>query len=691
MFDELIRYCELSADVAFVFGSTAFGVQPGANVLNVSAFDAAGNQSAGTDIHFKLDRSLPVPAKLAETTSFLNGWQANPVVNLTWSNGQDSYETATNSPVVRATAWVVKYGNINAGSSVIKTVSGTNVEAINGLRLPSEGLWRIRFRVWDEAGNASDHHEVQVGVDYTVPGAPEITLPSTVGGAELAAGSKVEWTPPPLPPAGICGYAMAFDQSPAADPGTEIEYPARAAFGLMPRSLPHGENFAHLRAISCAGVPGEIVHAAFEVDSEGPEIRTTSPAASGWYDRENPLVAEISDEVGARLALAVDGGPSAWYEGSRVPISLEDGIHQITLLAEDARGNRTQRTLKAESDSSPPLAELDPIDWADPTLVIARVRDRGSGVAAVLFEYRRVGEADWRGFGTPTYASQNTSSLTVGLRFPDETLADGVYDLRVIAYDATGQRIVTGTRSDGSPATLTLPLRARANIQAGFATTIRERKCRSHGKGKRCRRIKNTTVKPRLKVGFGASAVLQGTLRDSAGTAIDGAMLKVYESVLGGSRRLTATVSSDREGAFSLRLMAGPSRRVTIHFDGSETVAPVETEVKLLAEGKVVFDRYPARVRGGTLTTLGGRVFSPGVSIPQDLNVEFQYFARGSWQQLLVAGMVADINGEFVAKVRFPVTRRSVVYRMRARVPSPQSGWPYEAGVSTAHTLVVTR
>lgn len=688
MFEWLTRYCEQYFDVAHVFNSHAFGLQSGANVLNFSAFDAAGNQSAGTDVHFKLDRSLPIAARLEPTTSFLNGWQADPVVNLTWSNGSDSYETATNSSVVRATAWAVKYGS--SSPSATKTVSGTNVEELGGLRLPSAGLWRIRFRVWDEAGNASDYHEVQVGVDYSAPDVPLITSPGTVGGAALASGARVEWTAPPAPPAGICGYAMAVDQSPAADPGTEIEYPGSSVSGPLPRSLSHGENYVHLRAISCAGLPGNVVHAAFEVDAEGPEIGLSSPAASGWYDRDNPLVAEIGQEVGARLAVAIDGASPAWYDEPRVSIPLEDGSHTVTLLAVDARGNRTQRMLNVDCDVSPPRAEFDPIDWSDPTLVKAQMRDGGSGVSAALFEYRRVGESDWRGFGTPAYTSSKSLSLTVALRFPDESLADGVYDLRVIAYDTTGQRTVATTRSDGSPAILKLPLRTPANLQAGFATTFTKRKCRKSGRSRKCRNVKRTAVRPRRTVGFGATAELDGRLRDSTAGAVSGMTLKVYESVLGGPRRLAATVVSDRTGAFSYVPVVGSSRRIIIRFDGSATVAPAETEVKLLVEGKVVFDRYSTHIRGGATATLGGRVIAPGVSIPADLNIEFQYFARGRWQRLLVAGTVADINGEFVAKVKFPELPRSVVYRMRARVPSPQSGWPYEVGVSAARKFVVT-
>ncbi len=691
LFDELLRYCDLSADVAFVFGSTAPGIQPGPNVLNVSAFDAAGNQSAGTDVHFKLDRLLPVPARLSATTPFLNGWQADPVVNLTWSNGQDAYETATNSQVVRATAWVVKYGNINASSSATKTVSGTNVEELNGLRLPSAGLWRIRFRVWDEAGNASDYHEVQVGVDYQAPDAPSITPPGTVGGAALASGFGIKWKPPPPPQAGICGYAMSIDQSPAADPGTEIGYPAGAVAAQLPHVLPEGENFVHLRAISCAGIPGQIVNTAFVVDAAGPGIRLTRPSPSGWYDPSNPLVAEIDQEVNARLAVSVDGGLPSWYDQTRVSIPLEDGIHLVTLLAEDALGNRTQRTLSVNCDTSPPSAVFDPVDWSDPTLVTAQVRDDGSGVSAVQLEYRRVGETDWHGLGLPTFTADKSSSLTVALRFPDESLADGVYDMRVIAFDATGQRTSAQTHSDGSPAIRKLPLRTPANLKAGFSTTVTARRCARKGKYRRCRSVKKTTIESRKLVGFGTTAELAGVLRDSSGAAVHGAILKVSESVLGSPRRLTTTVTTDGAGAFHLVPAAGSSRRITVRFDGAATVAPVETDVKLLVEGKVVFDQYPVRARGGSTVTLGGHVIAPGVSIPPDLNVEIQLFVNGSWQGHLVASAVADEDGAFVARVKFPLLRRSVVYRMRAYTPSPQSGWPYEAGVSVSRKLVVTR
>lgn len=690
-FDPLPRPCPQSTDMSYVFGSSSsFSVVPGDNALDISAFDGAGNQSERPVIHFKLDRSLPVAANLTATTSFMNGWQSDPVVNLTWSNGADAYETATNSPVNRAKADVVKYGSF--GSSSTKTVNGTNVESLDGLRLPSAGLWRIRLRLWDEAGNPSDYQEIQVGLDSTIPAAPGVAPLAKLGSTQLAAGARVEWTAPSAVPARVCGYAMSVDQSPAADPGTEIEYPGSAVSAPLPRALPDGANFVHLRAISCSGIPGQTANVLLQVDALAPDIALTMPPASGWYGSENPLIARVEGEPGMKLAVSVDDSPLSWTDAASATVLLTDGPHTVIVRAADVWGNQSQRTLNVRYDDSAPQAEFDLFDSSDPAIVRAVARDAGSGLSAALLEYRRVGEADWNAFGSPLYSSGVAqSALVVVQRFPDQSVADGVYDLRLIAFDAAGHRSLTTTRSDGSPATLKLPLRAPASIEVGFATMSSIRKCHGRGRARVCRTRRKTAVRPRKTVAFGSTSVLRGALRDAAGDPIPGATLKLYESVLGGPRRLVGAIASNAAGAFRFTPRPGPSRQFTVRFDGSARLAPAEVDARLLTTGRVLFDRLASRAHGGSTVALRGRVIAPGTAIPPDLNIEFQYFARGSWQKFLVAGAVADVNGGFTATLRFPVSSRRVAYRLRVRVPSPQTGWPYETGVSSVRKLVVVR
>ncbi len=680
----LSKLCPRQTDVTYVFNSDTFGTQAGNNKLEVSVFDGAGNQSDQQVFNFKLDRSLPTPTELSASTTFLNNWQSDPVVNLTWSNGPDAVESSLNSPVNRAQFRVRKFGNPIA--QVTKIVNGVNIQELDDLRLPGQGLWRISMTVWDEAGNASYGQEIQVGVDSSVPAAPLVTQPELLGVSKLADGTTVEWTPPPAVPAGICGYAVSVDQSPSSDPGTNIEYPRSATSATLPKWLPHGKNYVHIRAISCSGIPGQIADVPFEVDALAPAIELSLPNANGWYDEEFPLIVSVDREPGVQMSVAVDDGQISWSDDSEVTVPLNDGRHLVTVRSTDAHGNQARRITNVRFDGTAPHAVFELHDPVNPTSVRVFAHDEISGVSAVLLQFRRVGESEWTGFGTPVFAVNGSlDSAKIVQTFPDQVLADGVYDLRAITIDAAGHRSINNQRSDGSPAALSLPLRAAAGISAGFATRASRRRC----DGRKCRSIRRQVLRKQIVTSFGRSAELSGILRNADGDPISDVTLKISESVLGGPRRVVGSIATDKRGEFRFTPAPGPSRRVFVRFEGSATLAPAETEAKLLTVGKLLIDRAPRRARGGRPVTFGGRVISPGITIPPDLNVEFQYRARGRWWPLPSRSVIADVDGKFSATFRFARADRPIVFRLRARLASPQSGWPFETAVSATRELVV--
>lgn len=141
----------------------------------------------------------------------------------------------------------------------------------------------------------------------------------------------------------------------------------------------------------------------------------------------------------------------------------------MKLWLQDAAGNNTINNaagpMHLRVDREAPTAGFSPTDPADPTRVVVQASDATSGIGSGSIDFKPHDAADW----VSVPARVDGGRLVANL--PDETMADGLYDLRAHAVDRAGNERSTTTIADGSPMTVTLPLRSPTHLIAGHLIT----------------------------------------------------------------------------------------------------------------------------------------------------------------------------------------------------------------------------
>lgn len=691
------KLCDLDAHFVRTLdlGTTqlaSYGLRVGNNAIRVVAIDAAGNRSAPFESTFKVDYQAPIVSDLRATTSTDAGWQSGTELDVVWTNFVESAETETQSGVVRARYVLQPAGSTVTRGSLMREQS--EIASFDDIALPGPGLWRVLVTTWDRAGNRSDSRELLVGVDPVIPEAPAVTAPAVLGAPELAAGAEVGWTPPTNASeqrSGICRYAVSFDRLPVADPMNAMTVAGDKSSIRVPEYLADGDNYVHVRAISCAGVAGRTAHARVSVDAAPPSIAISKPHDSGWYDSHNPFVVSARDATGAttRIAVEVDGRQNDWIEARDVTVPLADGSHNVVLRAMDALGNETSRQITARFDDSGPIAWFAPSAPAQPTLVSASVVDIHSGVTSAWIEYRHSPDGDWLPLGAATRPSSQPGGMDLLARFPDLQLSVGDYELRAIAYDAAGHVTVSSLRLDGTQARILLPLRQTPSLSAGLRTQVVVKRCGERVKS--CRPVKRTRLSDALMVGYRGSAMVTGRLLDEIGDPLGAAELDLFEDGLTTGRRHLRTVPIDANGEFGFRTEPGTSRRIVLRYAGGEKHSPVETSMRLLVRSGVSLKVTSRRAGTASVIRFSGSVRAAGAEFPtRGKAVEIEYRLRGRWLPFPVRARA--INGRFSAEYSMKAARaggRRVGFTFRAVVPA-EDHWPYERGESRS-VAVVTR
>ncbi|MBI5311268.1 MAG: carboxypeptidase regulatory-like domain-containing protein [Actinobacteria bacterium] len=689
---DMTRLCPALAfftqDVDFATKWKVLGLKAGTNSFTVTAEDGAGNLSAPFVGQFKLDVEPPLISGFRATSVTGAGWQPASYVDLAWTNAGESQATDTQSGVA-----ALRYKVSTApGSAIFRPtarVDEPGIDSVSGVRLGAPGIWRIVAWTVDGAGNRSETREIQVGVDPTVPAAPAIHDRPPVNSQELEAGPRIEWTPPTASISGICGYAMVVDEFADSDPGTAVDVEAGASSASLGSTARDGSGFVHLRAISCAGVPGQVAHKRVEYDLSAPEIRFSDPGSDGWYDPANPMIVDIAgSSAGDDLAISVDGSPEALQQGTTASVSPSDGVHTVLARASDAAGNESVRQAVVKFDGSGPLAAFALRDSAHPTRVRAVVTDELSGVDFAYMQYRQVGQTDWRLLGDPVYPSPaGRAGVELDGRIPDGLLPEGLYELRVVARDVNGQQTIARTYIDGSPAVLRLPLRRSPTIATDFSIRVFKRECVIRSGKRRCKRKSQVHSSRSLTVNYGRPARLSGRIADADGDALPGVQLDVTETVVGSPARHVGQLTSDSLGRFEFSAKPGPSRRIAFEYAGSEVDASATTSSRLRVRGKVTLRVSKRRLNGPGDVTFGGRVYAAGARIPTSgMSVVLQVRRSGGWQDLRAVSTNGD--GQFTTRLRLPAAEQPVVWTVRAVVPWVE-GWPYETGTSTSRSIVV--
>ena len=240
------------------------------------------------------------------------------------------------------------------------------------------------------------------------------------------------------------------------------------------------------------------------------------------------------------------------------------GEYTLKLWLRDEAGNQDPRLSAAPltlryDDASPELA-FEPAGPDDPTLVAVRTSDRGPGWARADLD------APPRPRPTAGVANHGRGGRLVA-HIDDEHLGDGVFELQARAADLAGNERSTDLRSDGTKATVTLPLRLKTRLRAGVVQR----------RGHRSRLARSAYAR------YGQLVRVRGRLTSPEGNPLQDFEVQAWTQIRDGSAppRLIATVKTSRTGRFSFLVRKGPSRIIRIRYAGAAQIRGVTKMVVL--------------------------------------------------------------------------------------------------------------
>ena len=397
----------------------------------------------------------------------------------------------------------------------------------------------------------------------------------------------------------------------------------------------------------------------------------------------NPGADGGSPVAGAEYEICPAGG-GACQQGSRdgADLSSLDGLTvpgpgewTVRVWLRDAAGNSDRRTasapLRLRFDDEAPEAAFLPQDPNDPTRVVVQVSDRFSGLGSGSIELKQSDATAWQPLETKVSDGRATATLD------DAHLPDGVYELRALVADRAGNVGLTASVTDGSKATVTLPLRLPTRLRAGGVGSVRDRR----GKLRQ-------VLRPIARTRVGGKVRLGGQLTSGNGNPIVGVDVVVLEQSgePGSDPVPVATLRTSPKGRFYYVAPPGVTRSVRFHYAGAPTIRAANADVPVRV-GAVSSLRASRRgLRNGQTARFSGQV--KGGFIPAEGKlVELQVLIRGAWQTFTT--FHTDALGRWRYDYRFGGTTGRVVYTFRVKVPG-EATYPYVTGGSLRLKLVVS-
>lgn len=335
---------------------------------------------------------------------------------------------------------------------------------------------------------------------------------------------------------------------------------------------------------------------------------------------------------------------------------FRNGVNALRVCARDhgTGANRTCRVRPVRVDNAAPAgAFANRLDPDDRELISAALADAHSGLATAGISYRRLAGGPWREVPSERIPGG------IRARIDSRTPPPGRYLLRLEAADQAGNAMSTSRRADGKRMVVRFPLLERTGISSRLSSL-------GH------------------RVAYGKRPRLSGRLRDSGGGSVRGRILRIVERFEPGSlpRARSRFVRTDRRGRYSVRLSAGPSRRVQVRFGGDGRYLPSGSRWRRLAVlGRATLRLSKRRVRAGGRVRFRGKVGIAGAEVPAPGKVvELQARERGERRFRTVReALHTDARGRIRTSYRFGrFYRRPARFLFRLKV-TRQAGWPYRA------------
>ena len=363
--------------------------------------------------------------------------------------------SATDGPVPPASGVSAVRFEIKPSGSGAFTVFGTQNAPVAGTTYQqslassgyADGPAELRVVVTDVAGNETTSAVVNVTLDND---APTITLDDpgaavsgtvTLGVATSAdtaqvifeqsvAGTGV-WTTIATDSTPGDGFTAAFDTTALADGLYDLRARAIDVGGNPGTSAPRTTRLDNTQPTGSVTAPGA------GTTVGGPAVQLAATGADAGSG-----VVSVTFEVkafGAGAFSAVGSDTTAPYTLNWDSTSAPDGPAEIRALVTDAAGNvHTTAVVLFTIDSTGPSVTL-----ADPGAVLSGTvslnASTGGGAVRVSFGVSPAGSGTWTEVASDTSAPFDTGLDT-------STHADGLYDLRAIAYDSLGNASTPSVR-----------------------------------------------------------------------------------------------------------------------------------------------------------------------------------------------------------------------------------------------------
>ena len=254
---------------------------------------------------------------------------------------------------------------------------------------------------------------------------------------------------------------VTFERSPAgAANWSTIAVDSSAPFSASFDTSLLADGLYDLRALASDGLTAGASNVrTTRIDNTLPTGSIATPSAGATVGGTSVTLAASAADSGTGVATVqfrVDGAPAGTASSTPWTIvwdatSTPSGAHTIDAVVTDAAGNSfTTPGVPITVDATPPSVTLaDPGTPLSGTVMLSAASP-DADTARVTFQVSPAGAANWT-----TVANDATPPTPYSGAFDSATVADGVYDLRAIAYDGPGNASAPSTvasrRIDNTP------------------------------------------------------------------------------------------------------------------------------------------------------------------------------------------------------------------------------------------------
>ena len=564
-------------------------------MLHVIVTDHAGNTTTSAPVGDTIDNTKPVT-----TDDAPSGWQASDVtVHLTATDAGSG---------VNVTEYSVDGGPYTVGSTVTIPApsDGSN-----------DGAHTIAYFSADNVGNVEQVKSATVLIDATPPACPSCSAADYLRGTVTLSASPADTG------AGIKSVAFQYADHGSTTwttIGTDTTGPAPYTVNWDTTAVPDGHYDLQILVTDNANNTTATTLADKIVDNTPPNVAVVGSPTQGAVVSGNLGITASAADVTSPIAsvqFLVNGSPldtdtTAPYSTTWNSASGPDGAATIQVVVTDMAGNSTTSALRTITvDNRSPVPTLsDPGASLSGTVTLTATSDPDT--VSVDFQRADAGSGTWTTIATDTAAPFSAQLDTT-------TLADGLYDLRVVATDGIGNTgtsaVIANRRVDNTPPTGSLTAPAAGATVGGSAVPLHVSASDS-GSGVASVRYEMrptgggsfSTVSTSTSAPFDGSwnttglttgdYDLQPVITDRAGNTFTGATVTVHVdataptialadpgATLAGTVTLNATVTGS--GATQVTFLASPAGANSWKQIGIDTAAPwsVAFDTTAVADG----------------------------------------------------------------------------------------------------------